>query len=146
MKSQRDGHRRIGGDICQRFGVFAEHRLLDKHRQVGLQRADQRLRHGPCNASVKINPNADVAAHGLPYGCKVGHGRVDLRVRIDVIHLFAAVHFHSAKSSRNHLACALCNIRGTVAADPRVHLNAVTNGTAQQLVHRNAERFALDVP
>ena len=99
------------------------------------------------NASVEINPDSYAAANRIPGGCNLGHNPVDCRGRFNpferVIH---AVHLDRCVPLFHPSFGGHGDICWSFAVDPGVHPHFVTYRPAEELVNRDAQCLALDVP
>ncbi len=116
--------------------------FLDEHRLVGLERFDQQLRRGRANGAVKVDRNIDVVAHGV---AQLGEllGRVlHRRRRFDVT---GGPFFRRTRLERRE-SFGDSGLQRVHAIAVRIDADAFARRPAKQLVDRNAEGFAFDVP
>lgn len=93
--AQRDGHARLRGQGRNARQVLRQERLLDEQGPVGLQEADQLLRHGLMHAPVEVD--AHVHAQGLN-GLDTLDARVEGGGRVEPAHVLGGVHLDTAKA------------------------------------------------
>jgi hypothetical protein len=144
--AERDRRRAVVGDLLERFRMLGQHRLLDEHQPERLELLRDHLGHRPVHATVEIDADAEVLSHRLADRLHARQHRVDLRVRVDDLHLLGGVHLHRRESARAAVPRHRRRVGRPVAADPRVDADAIAQLATQQRVHGNAERLALDVP
>jgi hypothetical protein len=144
--ARREGDSRVCSDRRERVVVFGEHRLLDEHRLVGLERFDQSLGHRLGDAAAEIDADLDLVADRLADAPETIGGPLDDRGRVDTLHLGGRVHLQCAETRIDLLGGGRADLGGAIAADPLIDADSVAGATTEQLVNRRAEAFALDVP
>ena len=77
------------------------------------------------------------------HGSHVLQALLDLVERIDVLQLFGAVHLHGGEAALDRAPGGRGGVGRAVAADPRIHADAVAHVAAQQLRHGHAQVLPL---
>ena len=139
-----DGQVGRAGDIGHHVVVLRLARLLDEHRGVGLHRLDQHLREGRRNRSVEIHGDIDVRTDKFAEFAQFLTGVLHFGRRLDIAR--RAAFSRAGLEGRESLRDGLPDVLGIVAAGMGVDANLVPRRAAEQLIHRHAEPFALDVP
>ena len=135
-----------GGDLREALHVLAQHRLLYEHRVELLQLFGKHLRHRPVYPPVKIYRNAKTLSAALPYARDALEHGVYLIIGIDELQLLRRVHLDGPEALVLLLLRGSRNVRRPVAADPGIYADGIPAGASHELVCRNAEHLALDVP
>ena len=135
--------------LGQRFGTFVAHRVLDHERPVELDLLRERDRPLGVVAAVALEDQVDVGADGLADRGGVldllPHGERVLVQSLRVVVVKPAV-----SDSRDAPARPLLGLRDhlsdRLARDVTVQPDLVAREASEQLVDRNAQLFALEVP
>ncbi len=139
-------NRRAAGDGRQRIDVLRQHRLLDKHRAVRLQRPSHPHRHRRADPPMEIDPHIHLVAHRFADHRETLDVGLDDGGRVHDVHRAENPHLQRRKPLiRAHLG-ALDIVAVGLAAQPAVHSDAIPCGAAQQLIDRHPQPFSSDVP
>ena len=126
--------------------VLWQHRLLEEHWVVGLQRFHQQLGHSLVGTPMEIDANIEAVAKRIAQRRKPVGGLLYLGAGVDPFERVGGVHLHCAVALFEPFASLRYQIVGRVAADPGIYAHLLTHRAAEQFVHRHAIAFALDVP
>jgi hypothetical protein len=133
---------RPAGDLGHEAVVLAVDRLLDEHRLVRLQRLDEELGGRRADRPVEVDGDVRIVARGLAQLGEPLRGVADLGRRLDV----AGVPPLRRSGLERPEALFQPFLDPLGRAGVGVHANPPPRRPAEQLVHRHAERLALEVP
>src|SRR5665647_2812633 len=142
----RDRDRRRLREPGEQVRVLRDDRLLDEEWVEWLQQGRDPPRVGQCEASVEVNSHIPVRPEHLASRRDSLEDGVDLANRTERSHRSGRIHLHGGQSDVELRLDRLGNPAWIIAADPSVHPDPVSDRTSEQLMDRDAQRLALDVP
>ena len=125
-----DGNVGIASQLRHGFKLLAQHGFFDKQRSVRFNGFDQHFSHRGVDSTVKVNGNVQLVAYRVAQAGNALDCGVDFAQMIYHLKLFCEVHLGGAKTVANGLLCRLHNVSGTIAANPGIDLDSITDLSA----------------
>ena len=145
----RDSNGRFVLDLLERVKIIGRHGLLEEHRLELLDLLGNLYRRWNIKSTVTLDKKIDLFTDRLAYRRHATDRLIKLLIRYVKIILAKWIPLHSGNSALNGYLCLFAEFLGLLCScKPAVHVNSdlVVYLSAEELINRNAKRFAKYIP